>query len=384
VRRVRPLLEGDVSAVGGVVRDVLLGRPHGPELDLVVEGDAIPLAERLGHALGGRVVAHPRFGTATVELPHHGHLDLVSARRESYAAPGALPTVAPGTLLDDLARRDLTVNAMAIGLSGAREGALLDPHGGLADLSAGVVRTLRPDAFEEDPSRLVRAARYAARLGFSLEPATAAAARAAAPALDPGSARVGDELRRLLEEPDAARALALLADLGVPWVAAGDPAALAGRLEALDAALARTGAPDLPVWAVRLGAAVAPDQIPRVAVAGWAHALAAEVAAGDRAASLLAGASARSEVDHLLRATPPATAVGALARGAEAVARWWEHDRDREPEVRGADLVAAGVRPGPAIGRALAAVRAALLDGRVGGRDEQLALALRTAQEATP
>src|SRR5690606_36028072 len=200
-RRIAPALEGDVSAVGGVVRDALLGVPHGPELDLVVEGDAIALAERLGHELGARVTAHPRFGTATIELPHGGHLDLVSARRETYPAPGALPAVVRGTLDDDLARRDFTVNAMAVGLSGRRAGTLVDPHGGLADVRRRLIRAMRPDAFHEDPGRLGRAARYAARLGFALEAATEAAARAEAPRLDPGSARVGEELRRLLEEP---------------------------------------------------------------------------------------------------------------------------------------------------------------------------------------
>jgi tRNA nucleotidyltransferase (CCA-adding enzyme) len=113
VRRVAPHLEGEVSVVGGAVRDALLGRPAGPELDLVVEGDALALAGRLGRELGGRVVAHPRFGTAAVELPHGAHLDVVTARRERYARPGALPEVAPGTLADDLARRDFTINAIA-------------------------------------------------------------------------------------------------------------------------------------------------------------------------------------------------------------------------------------------------------------------------------
>ena len=375
------MLSGEVSAVGGAVRDALLGLPPGPELDLVVEGDAIALAERLGHELGVRVTAHRRFGTATMEIPHCGHLDLVSARRETYAAPGALPTVAPGTIADDLARRDFTVNAMAVGLSGARAGQLLDPHDGLADLEARLIRALRQDAFHEDPSRLVRAARYAARLGFALAPETDAAARATAPALDPASARVGDELRRLLEEPAAAEALALLARLGVTWIAEPDGEEAARRMAAIDAALARPGAPELPVWALRMGEGLAPEAAERAAVPGWARALASELRRGADLARRLGDAATPSEVDRLLRVAPPATAVGALAHGADAVARWWSGDRDREPAVGGADLVRAGVAPGPAIGRALAEVRAALLDGRVGGPEEQLALALRTARE---
>ena len=362
--------------MGGAVRDAMLGLPPGPEIDLVVEGDALPLADRLGRALGARVVSHPRFGTASIETPHVGSVDLVSARREAYSAPGALPSVSPGTLADDLARRDFSVNAMALRLSGARAGELVDPHGGAADLDARLVRLLRADGFEEDPSRLVRAARYAARLGFALAPGTEAAARAAAPALDLGSARVASELGRLLEEPSAAGALALLGRLGVPWVTS-DPHAALG---ALDAAAARPDAPDLPRWALRLGGGVEAGALEGAALPGWARALGREVGAGGALAERLRSAAAPSEVDALLRASPPATAVGALAAGAGAVAGWWSGDRAREPAVRGADLVRAGVPPGPEIGRALAAVRAAVLDGRVGGADEQLAMALRLAR----
>lgn len=377
VGRVVPHLRGRVSAVGGVVRDALLGRAPGEELDLVVEGDAVAVARDLERALGARVVTHGRFGTAVIELPHGGEIDLVTARTERYAAPGALPEVAPGNLADDLARRDFTVNAMAVGLSGPGTGRLEDPHGGVADLEAGLVRSLRAGALHEDPSRLVRAARYAARLGFVLAPATDDEARQVAPALDAASSRVAEELRRLLGEPRAAAALELLAGLGVPWVA---PRPRAG-MDALDRALARAGAPPLPAWAVRLGAAVTSEAADGAALPGWARAVAAEVRAGGTLAARLEGAAAPSAVDRLLRATPPATALAALAAGADAVATWWQGDRDREPAVRGADLVAAGVAPGPAIGRALEEVRAALLDGRVGGPDEQLALALRVAGE---
>jgi tRNA nucleotidyltransferase (CCA-adding enzyme) len=381
VRRVAPHLEGEVSVVGGAVRDAMLGRPAGTELDLVVEGDALPLARRLGRELGGRVIAHPRFGTAAIELPHGDHLDVVTARRERYARPGALPEVAPGTLADDLARRDFTINAMAQRLSGAGAGELVDPHGGAADAEAGIVRALRPDAFEEDPSRLVRAARYAARLGFLLDGETAAAAREAAPALDPAGARVADELTRLAQEPTAPSGLALLGSLGVPWLSGPGGGGLRERFTAIDDALARPGAPDLPAWPLRLGEALDPETLARTAIPGWARALGAEGRAGGELAERLQAGIAPSEVDRLLRAAPPATAVGALARGAEAVAGWWAHGRDREPAVRGADLVGAGIPPGPAIGRALAEVRAALLDGRVGGPEEQLALALRVARE---
>jgi tRNA nucleotidyltransferase (CCA-adding enzyme) len=374
VRRVLPALEGEVSAVGGVVRDALLGRAPGEELDLVVEGDAVEAAGRLGRALGARVVTHPRFGTASIELPHGGRVDLVGARTERYAAPGALPTVEPGTLADDLARRDFTVNAMALRLAGARPGELVDPHGGAADLREGVLRSVRADAFAEDPSRLVRAARYAARLGLALAPETEAEARAVAPALDPGSARVAEELRRVFVEDGAPGALALLRRLGVPWIREDARVAIA----AIERAAADPRAPHVPAWALRLGAGLDADAVQRAALPGWARAIAAEATAGAETAERLSRAGAPSEIDRLLRGVPPATAVGALASGAEAVAGWWASER--APTVTGADLVRAGVAPGPAIGRALAEVRAAVLDGRVEGHDAELALALRLAR----
>ena len=221
----------------------------------------------------------------------------------------------------------------------------------------------------------MRAARYAGRLGFTLEPATERAARASAPALDIASARVAGELRRLLEEEDAAAGLRSLGGLGVPWVA--DPAALA----AVDAAHARPGAPDVPRWAARLGASVAPDAADRAALPGWAVATARALRDGMAAARALRDGAPPSEADRTLLALRPPSVLGALAVGGPAVLGWWERDRHRGPAIDGADLVAAGVAPGPAIGRALAAVRAAVIDGTVGGRDEQLALALRLARE---
>ena len=368
--------------VGGAVRDALLGRPAGGELDLVVEGDAPALARRLGRELGGRVIAHPRFGTAAVELPHGRHLDVVTARRETYARPGALPDVTPGTLADDLARRDFTINAMARRLSGAEAGALVDPHGGAADAADGIVRALRPDAFEEDPSRLVRAARYAARLGFLLDGGTAAAAREAAPALELGSARVADELARLAGEPTAASALLLLGSLGVPWLSGPREGALAPRFAAIDDALARPGAPALPAWALRLGEALDPDALAGAALPGRARALGAEERAGDGAGGAPGGGA------RALRGRPPAAG---RARRRRPSAPWRAAPRRSRPGGRATATASRrcaaptwwrrGSPPGPAIGRALAEVRAALLDGRVGGPDEQLAMALRVARE---
>jgi tRNA nucleotidyltransferase (CCA-adding enzyme) len=350
--------------VGGAVRDALLGLPPGDDLDLVVEGDPGPLP---GWS------AHDRFGTAVQAFPE-GTLHIGMARRERYPAPGALPEVEAGTLRDDLARRDVTVNAMAVPLGGPDAGTLIDPHGGMADLDARLIRSLRPDAFVEDPSRLVRAARYAGRLGFLFEEGTERAARAAAPGLDLRSSRVAGELRRLLEEEEPEIGLTLLEWLGVPWASQrqGWPS---------DWALSHPAAPDVPRWAVRLGAVVGGRFLERAALPGWAIATAQEWRQGARLARALNAAGRPSEVDRLLRRAPPATQIGALVAGADVVERWWEEDRDRRPAIDGSDLVAAGIAPGPAIGRALAAVRAAVLDGAIETRESQLQLALSVARE---
>ena len=366
-----------ICLVGGAVRDAILGVPHGPDVDVVVEGEAIPLAAGIGRDLGGRVVTHERFGTARVELAHGRHLDLVSARRETYARPGALPDVSPGDLADDLARRDFTVNAIAFVLHGGTAGEIIDPHGGRDDIRAERIRLLRAGAFREDPSRVVRALRYAARLGFRMEEETEAAARDAAAAATLVTSRVSDELARLLAEDATPVALAMGAALGLAWP---DPDTLRGdRLAALEVALARPGAPAVSPWALRLGLGIAPDAAAAAALPAWSRAVAREVRDGVLRARLVAAARRPSEVDALLVEMPAAAQIGAFVGGAESVATWWETWRDLAPEVGGSDLVAAGVAPGPGIGRALRAVRRAVLDGMATGRAEQMAIALREA-----
>jgi tRNA nucleotidyltransferase (CCA-adding enzyme) len=188
-------LDGEeaVYVVGGAVRDLLLGREP-RELDFVVEGDAVAVARRTG----GRVIAHERFGTATVTVPG-ATFDLTSARRERYERPGALPTVELGaSLREDLERRDFTVNAIALHLA---DGELTSHPRAREDLDARRLRVLHDGSFLDDPTRLLRLARYSARLGFEPDPETdALAAEAiAGGALDTVTgARLGAELRLLL------------------------------------------------------------------------------------------------------------------------------------------------------------------------------------------
>src|SRR5215218_3216773 len=204
---VREAAREPVYLVGGAVRDLLLGRPRA-DVDLVVEGDAAALAERLG----GAAVEHERFGTVKVEVEGH-ELDIATARTETYPEPGALPVVAPAeSVEDDLGRRDFTINAIAIPLDG--EARLLDPHGGEGDLDARMLRVLHPGSFEDDPTRAIRAARYAAPRYFRSAPGTEKLLRATD--LTTVSAdRRRAELERLAGESSAPRAFELLAEWGL-------------------------------------------------------------------------------------------------------------------------------------------------------------------------
>jgi tRNA nucleotidyltransferase (CCA-adding enzyme) len=337
-----------IYLVGGAVRDLLLGRRRG-DLDVVVEGDAAAMARRLG----GEVTEHERFSTATASLEGVA-IDLAGARTESYPQPGALPEVRPAGLYDDLARRDFAINAMALSLAGDTE--LIDPHSGAADLEAGLLRVLHDGSFVDDPTRALRAARYAARFGFDLESHTAELLREA----DLGTVsadRRATELLRLAAEPRAARGLELAAEWGLVRARPG----AAELLPAVDALLAG------PPWS--------------------------EIAARPRAMLAAALGPAGREAE-LAAAQPPRPSAGVeLARGARpeelALARAmggaWLDDYVREwrgvmLEIDGSDLIAAGVPEGPAVGRGLAAALRRKLDGEIAGREQELEAAVEAAR----
>ena len=217
----QPALEGLDPAylVGGAVRDLLLGG-SAVDLDVAVEGDAVAVAEEVARRLGGTVRAHDRFGTATVQAGDVT-VDLASTRSETYERPGALPEVAPAGLDEDLGRRDFTINAMAVGLTGSKAGELRDPHGGAADLEAGIVRVLHDASFVDDPTRLLRAVRYEARLGFAIDPDTERLAR---DAVRRARRRVGRARARRAARP--ARRSARRPPRSIGWVSSGIAAAL--------------------------------------------------------------------------------------------------------------------------------------------------------------
>ena len=203
-----------VCAVGGFVRDLLLGVTN-LDVDLVVEGNGIAFARTLARQRHARVTVHERFGTAVVTSEDGFNVDVATARTESYDAPAALPTVKPASIREDLSRRDLTINTLAISLNAPRFGDITDDYGGRRDLRNKSIRVLHPLSFIEDPTRVFRAVRFEQRLGFRLDGETETLMREAASLylvqrLSP--ARLSKELILSLSERQPRTILARLAD----------------------------------------------------------------------------------------------------------------------------------------------------------------------------
>lgn len=377
-----------VHLVGGAVRDLMLEREP-RELDLVVESDLEPVVL----ALAGEQRQFERFGTATIRRDGFVY-DLARARSETYARPGALPIVAPADLATDLRRRDFTVNAIALGLYGPARGRLVAAGRAFEDLGTGRLRVLHPTSFLDDPTRLLRLTRYASRLGFEVEPVTFGLAQAAvaSSALQTVSGnRVGAELRLTVCEADPVAALAALAPLGIdaalaPGFGLSEPeparralellpddgdrgalviAAAALRMESveLDRMLTRLAFGAAEREAIRAAALVAPGLVDALAAAATPSAVATAVGAAPVEAVALAGGLAAQR----------------RGGGERAARRWLDEWRLIALEIDGADLLAAGLDPGPAVGAGLRAALEAKLDGRARGREAELAAALRAA-----
>ena len=209
--------EKNAYLVGGFVRDLLLKRPS-LDIDIVVEGDAIRVAETMCDRWNGTLEVHPQFGTATVtpenlDLPK---VDFVTARRETYQDAGTLPIVQHGNLSDDLCRRDFSINALAMRLDPNAFGSIVDKTDGLKDLEAGIIRVLHKQSFIDDPTRIFRAARYAGRYGFCIAETDAVLIREAFPVLSKLSGeRIRNEIDRVLLEKNASEIIEHLTALGV-------------------------------------------------------------------------------------------------------------------------------------------------------------------------
>lgn len=399
--------------VGGTVRDLMLQRRNF-DIDFVVEGDAIQLADSLKAQYGGKVSPHPPFGTAkwvlneevtaalnvdSSGLPYH--IDFASSRNEFYEHPTALPTVYDSSIKLDLQRRDFTINTIAVQVSPiASLGKILDFYGGMNDLQAGVIRVLHSLSFVDDPTRILRAVRLSQRLGFTIEPRTAELIHTALPILRRITGeRIRNELTLLFREEEPEHGLFQLQSLGA--------------LEAIHSAFkVDIGVVNLQFPAVRRPQIPWPiEPPPDEADLCW-HVLAAMISPGqlsDWSERLMFGRSfsqslldlstlihqggilhdkqARpSQLTHTLEGKTGLTLLAAwlilddpLAR--ERIQRYmleWRHVR---PHTNGHVLRAQGIPPGPCYALVLSRLRDAWLDGDVKSSEEELQLLTELTNE---
>ena len=330
-----------------------------------------------------RCTVHPAFGTATLKGTGF-RIDVASARAETYERPGALPTVRPGPLRDDLLRRDFTVNAIALALTGDLTGGLIDPFHGEADLEAGLLRVLHEASFRDDATRILRGARYEARLGFRFEPQTLRWLRRDVRYLETISGpRLRDELLRVLREPQPERILLRLHELGA--LAALHPslsfderrAAAFARLRELREEPPATACLALLAWGL-----TPPEAAALAARLSLTRREAEAVRAAPEARTLLAALSQDIPPSRAVEMLSPlpASAVWALAAAADAPAgeravRYLRRWRYLKPLLDGHALVALGVPPGPRLGEVLRRLKAAKLDGEVRTRRDEETLA---------
>ena len=375
----------ELYLVGGVVRDLLLEQTN-LDLDLVVEGNAIELAQHLVELNQGEIITHPRFNTAKLHW-NKWSIDLTTARSETYIKPGALPTVKPSSITDDLFRRDFTVNAMAMYLNPGRYGELLDLYGGNEDLKLKLIRVLHEKSFTDDATRIWRALRYEQRLNFQLESTTLQLLKRDIPMLDTISAdRIRYEIECILREryPEKilrrADELRVLAKLHPPLKGNGW---LAEKFEQAR----RLNSPDSPsvglylaLLAYRLSNEDNENLISRLRLSkSITQILRDAISLKAKLQSLANPELAPSRIYHLLYDySLPAIIANSLA-GDSPVARQHIHLflnklRYVKPVLTGDDLKRMGVTPGPDIGLILRQIHEARLDGKITTKQDEKSL----------
>jgi tRNA nucleotidyltransferase (CCA-adding enzyme) len=348
---------------------------------VVIEGDAIQVAAALKARHGGALTLHTKFRTATWQPPVGPPLDLVTARRETYPTPASLPQVSPATLADDLARRDFSINTLALRLS---DSALIDLHNAQADLKNGQIRVLHPQSFIDDPTRLYRAVRYETRYNFKIDPATLALIPSALALVERLTAeRLRHELDLVFHEPRPAHALARMAKLGLLEAILADVLPWDSHLAAqLDLALA---APPAPEWGLALTFSGQPLNLVLGYALWFARLKHSQIAllherlnfplavlkTAQAASGLmtnlpaLAGSQASAWVRRLEEVPLPAIYAAYLVSaepGLKQYATEWQHIH---PKTDGDALKALGLPPGPRYAEIIWLLRAAWLDGEI-------------------
>lgn len=379
--------------VGGTVRDLMLGAGV-KDIDLVVEGET---AERFGTRLqaniGGTLACHVDFGTCTLALEDGVVLDLATAREETYARPGVLPAVTPSSLRKDLARRDFSVNALALRLQPLPH-QLIDPFGGAADLEARQLRVLHPLSFVEDPTRILRGARLAGRLGFHFERGTGSQANAALDQRFLGNvsrSRLRAELEITLDEPRVAPAIGILTELhaleamfGLPRATGQlDPLTLTANLDVLREANAVPS--EAYLLALFIGVPT-PDLNAHLQEFNWPRRHHTNI---ERLHKIIdpdlrprhKGRPEALRDEDLEALDPPARWLLRVIDPELALRVERLETAPPQRRLRGSDVVALGLLPGPRVGRVLDEVARARAEREVASFDEELDLAKRLINE---
>jgi tRNA nucleotidyltransferase (CCA-adding enzyme) len=368
--------------VGGVVRDLLLGQAN-LDLDLVVEGNAIELARRLKKTDQAKITTHSRFNTAKLEWDKWS-VDLTTARTETYEKPGALPTVQPSSIEDDLARRDFTINAMAIGLNPGYYGQPIDPHGGRDDLKAKVIRVLHEKSFTDDATRIWRGLRYEQRLDFHLERKTLGLLQRDIAMLDTISGdRIRYEIECILKEKYPEKVFRRAAELGVlaklhPALKGNDW--LAARFEQARAACS----PEPPevglylslliysltaeetgrfISRLRLPKALAQDLNDTIALKGKMRLLATPGMSPSGIYRLLEGYTSTALMANSLATESPAAS--------QNIRLYLTRLKDIKIALTGKDLKRMGVEAGPDMKELMELLLKARLDGKISSKEEE-------------
>ena len=372
VAEIAARLEMSLYIVGGPVRDCLLRRTV-TDLDLTTEGDALTLARVAAHELGGAWKKFERFGTAKLFFQgrtRFAPIDLATTRTETYAHPGALPDVTRGTIHADLIRRDFTFNALAIRLDGEHQGELIDLYDGEQDLRQGLLRVLRARSFEDDPTRLLRGARFEQRFGFAFADDTLPLIPTALPALDRVSGdRLRNELELIFDEAQPLKPLLRLHELGV--LSQIDPAFvidewIAARFQTQAAPFDR-----FTCWAwltCRLPESSLTRFSQRVNLARADAVDAAQVKAVRDTQETIGRMHSRSEIYRALaaysdRALRAALTVIDQPEAQQNIVLCLNELRDVKPALDGHQLQALGAPRGPALGQLLEQIHNAVLDG---------------------
>jgi len=377
-----------IYLVGGVVRDLLLGQAN-LDLDLVVEGNAIELAQQLKKINKAKLTTHPHFNTAKLQWDKWS-VDLTSARSETYDKPGALPTVKPGSIDDDLARRDFTINAMAIRLNPGDYGKLVDLHDGRDDLKRKRIRVLHEKSFIDDATRIWRGLRYEQRLDFHLERETLNLLKRDIPMLDTISAdRIRYEIECILKERCPEKVLSRAEELGV--LATLHPALKGnGWLAEKFEQARKVSSPDPPGVGLYLALVAYPltmeeteSLISRLRLPkALAQTLRDTITLKGKIRSISTPGLSSSGIYSLLEAySPPAMVANSLATESPAASQnihlYLTRLKYIEISLTGKDLIQMGIAPGPHIREIIDLLHQARLDGKITTKQDEVDLVKR-------